>query len=182
VIARKSLEGLSLDGVLRALQEAGVGSSHAGLQQAAIRFTPPSEEVRTHALGTIPSRVPPSGVAKSMVEVSDRWSRLQEWAANGWKRPRPPGATLGGSPPAPARYSDLEAADQAAALSAVFERLPEPDAPYDKPTVFRRLRSDAQVAARLLEVGLRRGEPDRAESGRARLEQTCIQCHRAYRD
>ncbi len=167
---------LSPDDARGILKLAGTSENYRGLYQSA-ESSKPLDTALLDALQvefTEQAEVPP--LAEAMTAIDEASERLQAMAAARWR--------------APAGQPDVDPAHQALLLREHYTELIRTDAVADQPDGFRNLMSASEASARQLEDGLaawsRAGSsgrpPETVDRALAAVTQSCVACHRAYRD
>lgn len=167
---------LSPDGARDILKRVGTGEHYRGLYRSAESARPLDAAMLDALQVEFPEEAEVPPLAEAMVAIDEASERLRTMAAARWR--------------APAASPSLEPAHEALLLREHYTELLRTDAVRDQPEGFRELLSASEAAARQLEIGLaewgRAGSPapppatvDRAWGA---VAQSCVDCHRAYRD
>jgi protein tyrosine phosphatase (PTP) superfamily phosphohydrolase (DUF442 family) len=157
------------------LRKAGTDPRYAGLYASPGKIGRPTKEDLDRVSADFPEVAEVKALAQAMVGIDERWDRLREVRAAGWR--------------APANHPDLDPPHEALQLVEQYRetaRLAEVTGKH--PEEFRRWLADAEKNAAALETVLRRGKGKgtvdgaEAEAAYQRAAANCTQCHGKYRD
>jgi protein tyrosine phosphatase (PTP) superfamily phosphohydrolase (DUF442 family) len=157
------------------LRQAGTDPRYTGLYASPVQVRRPTQEDLDRMPAEFPEMAEVTGLAQSMVRIDERWDRLKEVRAAGWKVPP-------GHPDLDPPHEALQLAEQyreAARLPEMTDRRSEE---------FRRWLADAEKDAADLEAILRRGKEKgtvdgaTAEAQFRKAAADCARCHGKYRD
>jgi protein tyrosine phosphatase (PTP) superfamily phosphohydrolase (DUF442 family) len=151
------------------MRRAGTDPHYAGLYACVERLRRPSPADLDGAAADFPEAVDPPALAQAMVDIDERWGRLQEVRAAGWRAPP-------GHPDVDPPHEALQLTEQLREAA----RLPEVSR---RPEAFRRRLAEAEEAALGLEAALRRGgDGTEAEKRYQAAAAACARCHGTFRD
>jgi protein tyrosine phosphatase (PTP) superfamily phosphohydrolase (DUF442 family) len=166
-------DSCGIEAALDEMRRAGTDPRYAGLYAAPRELRRPTREELDRVPDDFPEVAEVAVLAQVMVQIDDRWERLKEVRAAGWK-----------VPPA---HPDVEPAHEALQLAEQFRearRLPDADG---RPDELRRWLAEAAEDAAGLETALR-GHPGGGVDGAAadaafqKAGAACTRCHATYRD
>ena len=148
------------------LRTAGTNEGYRGLYLSAREARPLDGKLLDSLTPAFPAiaKVPP--LAESMVAIEHVHDHLKEIAAAGWK-----------SLP---EHPDLEAAHEALLMREHFTELLR--ASQSQPEKFQALLRDGEASVEELEDALRDFQPDKITTAFERINKSCTDCHREFRD
>lgn len=152
------------------LQTFGTGANYLGLWESARAAKPlTAEELAGIKVEYVEQAKIPE-LAERMVEIDKTWERLKSMHANDWK--------------APADHPDLDPAHEALQLQEHLHEAGRADAGTARPPEYRKLLADGESAATRLREALAPDPVDArvAHSAFKRVGESCVACHKAYRD
>jgi protein tyrosine phosphatase (PTP) superfamily phosphohydrolase (DUF442 family) len=170
-VARLCLdESCPVEAAVDLMRRAGADPHYAGLYASARDLRRPSPDELDRIPDNFPEVAPVPALAGQMVAIDNRWDELKTVKAAGWRTP--PG------------HADLDPPHEALQLRELFReaaRLPDV---ARRPEDFRRRLSEAESAAKELELVLRGAKVDLSAADRhfTRIAATCKECHAKYRD
>jgi len=168
--AAVSLGMLTQDQALARMSVSGTAANYTGLFACVRAASPASPEVLARAAAEFPERARTTGLVQSMVEIDEAFESLKAIEKAGWKTP--------------ADHPDLVPAAVAGRMADLFRVLDEdPEVVAGSEEMRSWLREDAARSSRL-EEGLLAPAPSHADLSALlkELNQSCKQCHAAYRD
>jgi protein tyrosine phosphatase (PTP) superfamily phosphohydrolase (DUF442 family) len=152
------------------LKTAGTDPRYTGLYASLTRVRRPTKEQLDQVPADFPETAAVSGLAQAMVRIDERWDRLKEVRAAGWKTPPD--------------HPDLDPPHEALQLAEQFReagRLPEVREKHSEEV--RRWLAEAEENAAGLEAALRGGKDQAAaEALFKKAAADCGRCHGKYRD
>jgi protein tyrosine phosphatase (PTP) superfamily phosphohydrolase (DUF442 family) len=161
-------EKCSVEAALEGMRRAGTDPHYTGLYAAPERLHRPTLEDLDRIPDDFPEVAAVPGLAQAMVAIDERWDRLKQARASGWKPP--PG------------HADIDPPHEARQLLEQFRealRLPEV---AKRPEEFRHQLVEAAGAAERLEAALRHPQEGAAEDCFQKSSASCTRCHDAHRD
>jgi protein tyrosine phosphatase (PTP) superfamily phosphohydrolase (DUF442 family) len=166
-------ETCSVAAAVAEMRRAGTDPRYKGLYAAPAQLHRPTRDELDRIPADFPEVAVVTALAQAMVAVDERWERLKQVRAAGWK--------------APPEHPDVDPPHEALQLLEQYReirRLPQANA---RPPEFRRWLADAEDAAKDLETALRErvkhpADTAAAEKAFRRAERDCTRCHARYRD
>jgi len=161
---------LPADRAMSVLETFGTGTNYKGLWKAAADARPLSPQVlsEVEVVYVSTAKIPP--LADAMVKVDQRFDLMKAIQKAAWKTP--------------ADHPDLDPPHQALILEELLRELGRTPEMQAKPEPFRRMLAESESAAAAMRTALTANPPDAAAAASAfkRAAQSCIDCHKAYRD
>lgn len=167
-------EACSAAAAVDVMRQAGTDPHYTGLYASPQKLRRPTRAELDNTPSDFPEAAEVAALAQMMVSIDERWERLRQVRAAGWRTP--------------ADHPDLDPPHEALQLVEDFQeagRLPDV---RQRPEAFRRWLTDAAEGAKELEQILRQGK-ERGAVDAAAAEQAfhkagraCTKCHAAYRD
>ena len=161
---------LPADRAMSVLETFGTGANYRGLWKAAADARPLAPEVlrEVKVVYVSAARIPP--LADAMVKVDQRFEQMKAIQKAAWKTP--------------AEHPDLDPPHQALILEEILRELGRTTEVQARPASFRRMLGEGESAAGAMRAALASNPPDTAAASGAfkRTAQSCIDCHKAYRD
>jgi protein tyrosine phosphatase (PTP) superfamily phosphohydrolase (DUF442 family)/cytochrome c553 len=168
-VARLCLDpACSVETALQEMRRAGADPRYVGLYASARELRRPSPADLDALPDDFPESVAVGGFTALMVQIDERWDRIGEARAAGWKMP-------------PA-HPDIDPPHEALLLAEGYQESLRLPATRHRPEEFRRLLSEAVGGAKELEAALRAGRGEAAEMAYQRAAVACAGCHAKYRD
>jgi protein tyrosine phosphatase (PTP) superfamily phosphohydrolase (DUF442 family) len=174
-VAHLCLDGrCGVETAVEEMRRAGTDPRYTGLYAAPGQIRRPTREVLDRVPADFPEVAEVAALAQAMVAVDERWDRLQQVRAAGWK--------------VPPDHPDIDPPHEALQLQEQYReaaRLPQVEA---RPADFRRRLAEAEGGAAELERVLRQGREKGTVDGAAaeaafrRSAAGCVECHGRYRD
>jgi len=161
-------EGWSAPEAEAFMHAAGTGAEYPGLYEAARRFKPLTAGQLAAVPTNFPSVARTSSLVESMVTVDAIHDRLKLMQAAGWKPT--------------AAHPDLVPAHEALMLLEQFRELARTGDTAHRSDDFRGKLESAARAAEALRAQLAGTGPVLADTAFARVDQSCAECHRRYRN
>ncbi|HEV3028723.1 MAG TPA: hypothetical protein VG457_14185, partial [Planctomycetota bacterium] len=151
---------------VESMKTLGTGPQYVGLWDSAreARKADPADLRRLQVDFRETAPLPP--LAEAMVSVDGIFERLRLCAASGWKTP--------------AGHPDLDPSHEALRIREIFTEILRTEAVGARPAEFRALMEAARAKSERLEAALRAAEP--AAPVFAALKESCLDCHRPYRN
>jgi protein tyrosine phosphatase (PTP) superfamily phosphohydrolase (DUF442 family) len=160
-----------VDAVIAEMHRAGTDPRYKGLYASSREFSRPTSEELDRQPADFPEAVRVAALAEIMVGVDERWGRIEEIRAAGWR-----------VPPA---HPDLDPPHEALQLLEQFREAARLAEAQGRPEPFRRFLEKATASAQELEDALRHpnpARPARATEAFRHVAADCTGCHAAYRD
>jgi protein tyrosine phosphatase (PTP) superfamily phosphohydrolase (DUF442 family) len=155
------------EAAIAVMRKAGTDPRYTGLYAAPEHVRRPSREDLDRLPSDFPEVAEVSGLAQAMVRLDERWDRLKELRAAGWK--------------VPPNHPDLDPRHEALQLAEQYREIARlPEVKERRSEEFRRWLADAEKNAAELEALLRRGAPVETQFQQAGAD--CARCHARYRD
>jgi protein tyrosine phosphatase (PTP) superfamily phosphohydrolase (DUF442 family) len=169
-IAMRVLGAADGEGGCSMMKKAGTADRYAGLYRDVREFPGIRSEVLAAIPADLPEAVSPQGMIRAMVEVDHTWDRLKSVKDAGWK--------------APPEHPDVAPAHEAVILAEGLREMLRLDEVTKKPESFRNVLAEAEKAAWDLAGILDEEKPDAGRAALAwqRIDKTCLECHKGYRD
>ncbi len=164
-----SVEGWTQEQATQWLKQAGTSPEYRGLFRSVAEFRPPSGD-QLKAVRSLPEVSKASTLVEGMVALDRHWEHLKQFRKNGWK--------------ASAQHPDLSSDQEAILLwehLRELQRLPEN---AELPVDYRDKLDTSEKAAQALRTALV-GSPvssDSLEVPFRDLDQSCVSCHKVYRN
>lgn len=164
------VEGWTAEQVVAELKLAGTASKYEGLYAMAGAFVRPTPEELAAAPDEFPEVSPVPAFQQAMVEVDAGFVRLGDVRKAGWK--------------APPEHPDVTPKHEATIFAQYLRELARREECQQAKPDFRAWLADGEKAARDLEAALAAPTVDaaKAEAAFKRIEASCVDCHKAYRD
>lgn len=150
------------------LRSAGTAPDYGGLYRDVRAAGPLSEAVLAAADCTFPERATVSGIVAAMGAIDVALDQIALGRAAGWKAPRD--------------HPDLVLTDQAALIAELLRELPRESELSARGARFDAFRAASESAAQALRAALRAGETAATERAHGLLRQSCLDCHRDFRN
>jgi len=152
------------------MKRAGTDPHYTGLYASPGQLHRPTKEELDRVPDEFPEVAEVGGLAQAMVGIDERWERLKQARASGWK--------------APPEHPDVDPPHEALMLVEGYKeaaRLPETKG---RPEELRRWLTEAEGNAKDLEAALRQvpAATAAAEASFKKVAAACTRCHNSYRD
>jgi protein tyrosine phosphatase (PTP) superfamily phosphohydrolase (DUF442 family) len=164
------VEGWTSEQAVAELQRAGTAAKYEGLYALAREFTVPTAEELAAAPDTLPEVAPVPGLTDAMVLIDQSWEHLGVVKQAGWK--------------ADPAHPDIHPGHEATILAQRYREMARLDEIVkSKPDMLRHTQESERAAWDLSEA-LRAVpmDPTKVEAAYARIEQSCVACHKQFRD
>ena len=161
-------ERCGVETALDEMRRAGTDPHYAGLYAAPRDLRRPTREELDRVPDDFPEVAQVAGLAQVMVQIDERWDRLKEARAAGWK--------------VPLAHPDIDPPHEALQLVEQYRealRLLEVDA---RPEELRRWLAEAEKDAEGLEAALRGRAGVGVEAAWKKAGAACTRCHAGHRD
>lgn len=164
----ESVEGWAPSEAVAWLKQAGATGEYPGLFRAVREFKPPSEAEL--AAAAFSESAPTSALVDQMVAIDEHFSRLKQAQKSGWS--------------VPATHPDLVPKQEALMLWEQLRELSRTDLFKARPVDFHERLADSEKAAAELHGIFSVNSPNKTalDAALERAAQTCVTCHRRYRD
>ena len=146
------------------LEQAGTSRDYAGLWRDVEHFVPANPDA---SLPDLVESAEVSSLVKFMADIDRRFDRVKNCRKRGWKTP--------------SEHPEWQVLEELVLINeALVEANRQVSHEFDRP--FGSLLEASAAATSELMTAIRSQEPTQAEEAFLRLEKTCQQCHRQYRD
>lgn len=164
------VEGWTPEQVVAEMKRAGTAAKYEGLFAMPAAFVKPTAEELAAAPSEFPEVSEVPGFQAGMVEVDHGWERLGQVRKAAWS--------------APPDHPDVSPKHEATIFAELFRELARRDDMQGAAEAFRKHMGDSEAAAWDLAKALEAQPVDaaRAEAAYKRIEASCIDCHKAFRD
>ena len=166
--SRIALDGLPHVEAVAELERAGTDPRYAGLYRDVRTYRPPTPAELDAVDARFPEVAPTPPMTTAMVEIHQRFARLQASRKHGWKRE--------------GRSKELTPAQEALQLQELFAELQRTPGPRRWPPEFHQWMRASETDADRLEIALRGEQKEQASLFLDRLGAACGSCHARYRD
>lgn len=164
-----ALDGWTPDQAQAWLHVAGTSSNYPGLYRSVETFRPPSDVALQKVSDDFPEKSPVSRLADLMIQVDGRLDNLKLIKKTGYKTP--------------SSHPDLEPALEALLLDELFKELLRSPTVESRPIDFKSKLADAERAATVFHQSIVNGTAvDVTDTAFQHLNDSCMACHRAYRN
>lgn len=164
------VEGWTAEQAVAELKLAGTASKYEGLYAIPGAFVKPTAEELAQAPSEFPEAMPVPAFQEAMVEVDQGFARLMDVRKAGWK--------------APAEHPDVAPRHEATIFAQYLREMARRDEVAKAKPDFQGFLAAGEQAAWDLAKALEAATLDAAaaEAAFQRVEGSCIECHKAYRD
>jgi hypothetical protein len=167
-------ESCDAEKALAEMRRAGTDPRYTGLYEAPRRVRRPTKEELNRVPANFPEVAEVAALAQVMVQIDERWERLKQVRAAGWK--------------APPMHPDVDPAHEALQLAEQYREASRLPGVKERTKEFRRWLRQAEQGAQELEGGLRHRNgktavnPEVIETLFRKAGGACSRCHARYRD